>query len=200
MKDIEKIKKDFEEKLLFAEIENKYSERLAIGTFVELSIVCQSFTQKGKIHGYFRNVSTIQNVGMILSLFPVTEKSRVYIGSEKYEQLDYNITVHRYPIESGTECSIAWIHDELDLTIKFFIDENDEDLMQYFKRTERQLEESEYSSFGIQKIQWRKRPFPFLTFNSGSVVKFAGGYHRQKSEGHAACLIETIKYKYEFNN
>lgn len=199
MKDIEEIKKEFEEKLLFAEIENKYSERL-VGSNIELNIVNRSFTQKGYIHGFFGNVSTTEDVGMILSIFPVTEKSRVYIGSGTHEQMDYNIAVHRYPNESGTECSIGWIHDELDLTIKFYIDENDEDLMQYFKRTERQLEESEYSSFGIQKIQWRKRPLPFLTFNSGSVVKFVGGYHRQKSEGHAACLIETIKYKFDSKN
>lgn len=202
MKDIEKMRKEFAEQIRLAEIENKYSEPLA-KYGLEISIIGNSFTQKGKIQATARKAENglttpldERDVQNILEVLPMTEKSRVYIGDHKYDMLSYELATERNPREARTMLKIGYIHNELDLSIDLPINESDPELMQYFTRTQRELDSSTIGLYygAVSPAQrGRLKMLSFLTFNCGHVVRFSGGTHRQISEGHANCIISSLQ-------
>ncbi len=201
MNDITKMRAEFEEKIRLAELENKYNERLAPHG-IEISIIGASCMQNGKLQVSVRKAGKDwlkpldeHDVQATLELLPMTEKSRGYVGSSKYEMLSYLMDTHRSPNELRTMLTIGYIHEDLDLSIKLPINEKNPELMQYFCKTARELDEMEVRLYVGQKTagNWNTRKnFPFLTFNSGHVVRFHGGRHKQINEGILCCIASSI--------
>ena len=201
MNDITKMRAEFEEKIRLAELENKYNERLAPHG-IEIRIIGASFTQKGKLQASVRKAGDDwlkpldeHDVQTALELLPMTEKSREYVGDNKYDMLSYSMDTHRSPNEWRTVLTIGYIHEDLDLSMDLPINEKNPELMQYFRMTARELDETEVRLYIGQKTagNWNTRKnFQFLTFNSGSVVRFQGGRHKQISEGILTCIASSL--------
>lgn len=202
MNDIAKMRAEFEEKIRLAELENKYNERL-VPYGIEIHIIGNSCTQKGKLQTSVKKAGDAwtkpldeHDVQNALELLPMTEKSRAYVGDHKYDELSYEMSTHRSPNEWRTVLSIGYIHEDLDLSIELPINEKNPELMQYFRKDARELDETEIRLYVGQKTagNWMMRHnFQFLTFNSGRVVRFQGGRHMQVSEGHVCCIASSIE-------
>ena len=201
MNDITKMRAEFEEKIRLAELENKYNERLAPHG-IEIRIIGASCTQKGKLQASVRKAGDDwikpldeHDVQTALELLPMTEKSREYVGDHKYDMLSYSMDTHRSPNECRTVLTIGYIHEDLDLSMDLPINEKNPELMQYFRMTARELDETEVRLYIGQKTSgnWNTRKnFQFLTFNFGSVVRFQGGRHKQISEGILTCIASSL--------
>ena len=201
MNDITKMRAEFEEKIRLAELENKYNERLEPHG-ISIRIHGNSLTQKGKLSvSVYRagdkwlNPLDEHNVQDLLELLPMTEKSRVYVGDHKYDELSYEMSTHRSPNENRTVLEIGYIHEDLDLSVKLPINEKNPELMQYFRKAARELGETEVRLYVGQKTagNWQMRNnFQFLSFNSGRVVRFQGGHHKQVDEGIVSCIASSL--------
>ena len=198
MKDIEELKKRQEKELQFAIRENQLCEK--VGDKVDIRVIGNSIVHKGYLHVHCYNVKDIRMVGLVMTAFPVTEK-KVVKTSKQEAELSYRIRCHGGPRTNGTEIEFAWISDDLDISVAYKLEENDEDFMQFFKKTTRKLTDIELLSYNINKTRWNvtyREQFPFYTFSCGNIIRHEGGYHLQISEGHACSIVETIKYKYQF--
>lgn len=201
MNDIAKMRKEFDEKIRLAELENEYNERLE-KSGIEIRIVSgDSLMQKGKIHATVRKAGDwikpldghdAQNA---LKLLPMTENLRVYNGKE-HVMLPYRMETHRSPSESRTILTVNYIHGDLDLSFDMTINESDPEMMQYFQRTQRELDSREiglYYGAVSPRTKANVQMLPFLTFNCGKIVRFQGGHHTQLSEGHLTSIAASIE-------
>lgn len=206
MNDIAKMRAEFEQKLQWAELENEHNERLEPEK-VSLHIVGHSITQKGKLQAYFEpeRFGTLPNVkaGMVLSMYPVTEDLTTFVGHDTYEQMMYRLETRRSPRDPWTILKIEWISGDFDLSCEVALDGSDESVMQFFQKRHRTLEESEISSYGIQKTRYNKDTrdfFPHLGFASGTQTHFKGGNVLCTQHSLAMAIVERFKYLYEFQN
>lgn len=197
MNDIEKMKAEYEQKIKFAEMENELSKKLPEGT--RISIIGNSLTQKGKLQTSIRSEDwgrglTEQQVGELMLAFPVTEKSRIYVGKNQYSEKEYEMDTHRCAHVLYTELSISWISGELDISVDVRLDDCSEEIKQFFIRDSRRLDYDE--------LRYGDKPETYLnfyTFAYGHVVGFRGGYRKQVSDFALSDIVEKFKYLAEFN-
>lgn len=202
MNDIKKMREEFEQKIKYAEMENTFSEELEpLG--IRAVVYGQDTVQKDKISLGFRSVDvcghlTQENVCYLLNRFESTEPIKVYCGQKKdYQCLPFWMDTHRGPNDRGTILTIHWVFGVFRVGLEICIEDcASEDIRSLFRPANRCLDESEISSYGIQKTRWNlnyRENFPFLTFDGGEVVKFQGGYRRQISEGHLISIADAFK-------
>lgn len=200
MNDIAKMRAEFEEKIRLAKLENMYNEPLE-----EHGLSLSIFTKdkSGRLLASVRVDRSYDkpfnehDAQLILSLYPMTEKKRVYVGGGKYDELSYEMGTERCPSKSQTILKIRYIHNELEIWMELPINERNPELMQYFMKTQRELDNREiglYYGAVSPRAKSNVRMLPFLTFNSGRVVRFQGGYHMQASEGHVCCIASSIEF------
>lgn len=196
MNDIEKMKVEYEQKIKWAEMENELSKKLSEGT--RISIIGKSLTQKGKLQTSIRSENwgrglTEQQVGELMLTFPVTEKSRTYVGKGQYLEKDYEMNTHRYAHTYYTELSISWISGELDISVSVRLDNYSDEIKQFFIYDRRRLDYDE--------LRYGDKPetyLSFYTFAYGHVVRFSGGYHKQVSDSALNDIVEKFKYLAEY--
>lgn len=202
MKDIEKLKREYEQKLRYAELENRYNESLE-KEGIQLSIIGESCMTKGKLHVVFHTVDyngelNTQQAQTILNEFPSTEDCETYVGKSQYDRLPYVLETHRGPHDAKTSLSFRWIYEDMDCSFDMDIDETDPNVMQFFTTRNRALTQSEISAYGIQKTRFNvnyRNFFPYLSFNCGHVVRFEGGHDKQIASGIITSVVETIKWE-----
>lgn len=211
MRDIEKMKAEFDQKIEWAKLENEHDARL-LDDRLEIVIVGRSLTQQGKLHAYFSCIDprvrpsdklSYRQLGGMLCRYPVTEELRVYTGAHRYDMMRYSLQTHRYPNEPWTTLKVEWISGILDLKAEVYLDGSDEGVNQFFQKRHRRLEDSELSSFGIQKTRFNKdkrESFPYLGFAAGTQTRFQGGYILCTSNAMVTSVTERLKYMYEFEN
>lgn len=199
MNDITKMRSELEEKIRIAEMENEYERQLE-GTGLRLSIFSKDgeryLASVRKVDDSWRNPFNEHDAQTILRMFPKTDDIRTYVGNNKYEMLPYRMETERVPREPRTKLKIHYIHENLVLWIELPINEQNPELMQYFTRDQRVLDNDTIGLyFGAVSPQEKSRlqMLPFLTFNSGRVVRFQGGCRRQISVGHIECVIASIE-------
>jgi hypothetical protein len=170
---------------------------------IELSILGESHTQKGKYHLHVGHEKvcqklSIQQIGLILSKLPSTDKSKVYVGDSEEIQMDYKVGTHRGYRDSYSTLSISYIHDKYDVTLELPIEPNKE-LNGFFANSSRKVENSEITTYYIVSRPNRKAKdvtVPLKVFANGEYVRFTGGYVKSKSEWAANNIIEAIKEVY----
>ena len=196
MNDLEKMKAEFEQKLKWAEMENELSKRLPEGC--KISIIGDSLTQKGKLQTSVRSEDwsrglTEQQVGELMCAFPVTEKSRVYVGRDQYSEKDYEMTTHRYLHLPHTDLDIQWISGELDISCEIKVDTCSNEIKQFFTKTSRDVNH-EWTGPKTRFNKQTRDAFPFWTFAYGHTIAFHGGYHKQTSDFAINDIAEKFKY------
>lgn len=200
MNDIEKMKAEYEQKIKWAEIENELSKKLPEGT--QISIIGKSLTQKGKLQTSIRGENwsrglTEQQVGELMLAFPVTEKSRTYVGKDQYSEKEYEMQTHRYLNCPNTDLNISWISGELAISLELKVELCSDEIKQFFTRTSRNVNHEWHGT----RARWNKHlrdNFPFYTFAYGHTVKFEGGYHKQVSDSALSDMVEKFKYLAEY--
>lgn len=197
MNDIEKMKAEYEQQIKWAEMENELSKKLPEGT--RISIIGKSLTQKGKLQTSIRSENwsrglTEQQVGKLMLAFPVTEKSRIYVGQNQDSEKEYGMQTHRYAHTYYTGLSISWISGELDISVDVRLDNCSDEIKQFFIYDRRRLDYNELK-YGDEPESYLK----FYTFAYGHTVKFLGGYHKQVSDSALSEIVEKFKYLAEFN-
>lgn len=201
MNDIAKMKAEFKEKIRLAELENKYNSKLekegiSLGIF--------SYDKENERYlVHFRTVNRPyddpfngHDAQTIMRTFPRTADIEVSVGAGKKERLPYDICTSRNPKEPRTMLKIRYIHENLEVWIDLPIDERNPELMQYFMRTQRELDSSTiglYYGAVTPRERANLQMLPFLTFNCGHVVRFYGGTHRQISVGHLECIASSVE-------
>lgn len=200
--DIDKIKAEFEKKIQYAIMQNELFDKLGDND-IELSILGDSHTQKGKYHLYVRHEKvcqklSIQQIGLILTKLPSTEKSKVHIGSSKYIEMDYEVETTRGYRDSHATLKIGYIHDKYDIGLELPIEPNKE-LNGFFADSYRKVEDYEITTHYIVSRPNREAKdvtVPVKEFANGECVRFVGGYVKSKSEWAANNIIEAIKEVY----
>lgn len=200
MNDIAKMRNEFEEKIRLAELENKYNEQLEPNG-IRISIFSKD--EDGRYLASVRKVDErwdkkfdAHDAQTALRLLPRTDDINVSVGSCKKEMLPYDMETNRGPKDPRTTLKIRYVHDNLVLWIDLPIDERDTELMQYFTRTQRELDNDTiglYFGAVSPREKSRLQMLPFLTFNCGRVVRFYGGHHKQISRGHIECIAGSIE-------
>lgn len=198
MKDLEKMKKDFEQSMFFAQKENELQTFLSDnGLNVAVSVIGHSFTQKGKLQTsiYFSpDCSNVEQCAAVLRTLSATEKSDCYAGKGKYQQMDYELQTHRGVRECFTKLNVNFIYEEYDISVEMEI--TGSNLLNYFKEKTRELTDSEVNIYLGSKTRWnynQRNFFKYLVFNNGKVVNFHGGYCKLVEEAAANEIIEYIK-------
>ncbi len=190
MKDIAKLREEYDRKLKYAEYENELEERVG----VSCSIIGSSLTQKGKTHVYFGSLSKEQT-SRLLKEMPSTEDALTSGRGGVKMALPHILSVSRSPREAHTMLEMEWIHGEWDISLKMPLDPGDGVLMQYFRQG---LYEIDNATIGLfygavsPREKSRLKDVPYLTFNSGDIIRYKGGRDKQLSAGHAECIISEI--------
>lgn len=193
------MRSELEEKIRIAELENQYNETLE-ESGISISIFSRdkegrylaSFHKAGE--GRFTKSLDEHDAQNALRLLPMTEDKRVHVGHNEYEMLPYEMETSRTP-GHPTVLKIEWIHNDLELWFELPINERDIELMQYFTKATRELDETEIRLYIGQKTKYNKNTrenFQFWSFCCGRIVRFQGGYHKQISRGHLECIAESI--------
>lgn len=188
MKDLAKMREKFEQELKYAEIENKVEQKLGFEGF---RVVGESLTQKGKIHTFFANKLGIEQARSVLKEFEPTEKIKV---SGKDIWLYYLLKAHRYPNEPMTVLQIEWISGDYDLGMEMYVDDK-ECLKPYFKPDWYEIDNHDIGLFYGAVSPRQKSALKvqrFLSFNSGNVIRYQGGYRYQVNDGVATALIAEL--------
>lgn len=200
MNDIEKMKTEYEQKIKWAEMENELSKKLPEGT--RISIIGKSLTQKGKLQTSIRGENwsrglTEQQVGELMLAFPVTEKSRTYVGLDQYSEKEYEMQTHRYLHCPHTDLNISWVSGELTISLELKVELCSNEIKQFFTETYRDVNHEWTGPKTRFNKQVRDR-FHFYTFAYGHIVRFQGGYHKQVSDPALSDIVEKFKYLAEY--
>lgn len=195
------MRKEFDEKIRLAELENQYNEQLEkVGLSMSIFTTDKTGRNLASIHkttdDRYRNPFDGHDAQNLLRILPMTESKSVYVGDHKYEPLPCEMETYRAPKSARTNLCVKYIHDNLEIWFELPINEQNNELMQYFQRTQRELDNSEiglYYGCVSPREKSRLQMLPFLTFNCGRIVRFQGGHHKQISEGHISCIIASIE-------
>lgn len=188
MKDLAKMREEFEMKIKYAEMENEVEQKLGFDGFC---VIGNSLTQGGKMHTYFRDKLDLDKARMVLKEFQPTEKVKV---SGRDIELTYLLKTHRYPNEPKTVLTIEWISGEFDLSISMWIDDK-EILLPYFRVDWYEIDNHDIGLFYGAVSPRQKSALKvqrFLSFNSGNVIRYQGGYRYQVNDGVATALIAEL--------
>lgn len=204
MINIEEMKAKQARELELAELANKYCA-IAKENGIECNMSC--FSCFGMKHISIRHTESVckkidaKTLGLLLAVFAPTEKIKVSAGRGKEEEFEYEMEVHRGYHDRATILDVDWIHEGCQFRAEIEIDENNLDLMNFFKQTTRELTDSEVSTYLGAKTRWNyntRNLFKFLTWNCGSIVHFQGGRHRQICHSVIHQLAEVLKYNATF--
>ena len=78
---------------------------------------------------------------------------------------------------------------------------NESSLLDWFKEDHRKLEDSEISSYGIQKTRFNydyRNYFKVLDWSSGKSIHYQGGSRQQTMHAVMNSIVEHLKYQYQF--
>lgn len=197
--DIEKLKAEFEAKIKNAEESNSILDILGDYS-LNVSIDNISYLQKGKKALRIRPQEilgklTIQQVGVVLSKFPSTEKVRERGVDGKDVWLDYKLSTERRYGSSFTELHIWYISGEYDISICFPIELYNE-LNGCFLDSSRKVEQSEITTYYIVSKPHMKSKdvtVPMKVFAKGEYVKYVGGNVHSVTQWAIDDIIELIK-------
>ena len=207
MNDLAKLREKFEKEYKLAELENKFETAHPEMAESGLEIrILESVTQGGNLHSYFSKQSSMniteKDAAMLLSIFPADSKFPVYQGSkQKYQDEYYDMSLERNPKDTHTILEIRWMHEDVEMSVKFPITE-ESILHDYFKETTRQLSESEISSYGIQKNRFTynmRNFFKVLDWANGQSIHYVGGRYQQTYHSVKNQIVEDLKYSYQFS-
>ena len=208
MKDIEQMRKKQAEELRLAELTNKIETEHPEIAESGLSLSLYNFEWKGEVttnaifHDVYPHKFCEKDAAMLLSIFPANEKFPVYHGNErKYEDEYYDMKLHRTPAQHNTVLEIHWQNDGIRFKVEFPIT-NDSILLAWFKESSRKLEESEISSYGIQKNRYTvnmRNYFAQLDWANGRVIHYVGAHWQQTDHAVMNGLAEQLKYQYQFS-
>lgn len=206
MINIEEMKAKQARELELAELANKYCA-IAKENGIECDMSC--FSCFGMKHISIRHHESVckkidaKTLGLLLAVFAPTENIKCSGSSRTGEvALEYRMEVYRGYNDRATILDVDWIHDGCQFGAEIEIDENNLDLMNFFKETTRELADSEVSTYLGAKTRWNyntRNFFRFLTWNCGSIVHFQGGHHRQICHSVIHQLAEVLKYNATFS-
>lgn len=181
MKNIEELKKQQQEELVRAVMENDLEaeldcKELEVSTY---SLERSSISKKEYRLGH--ELLTYEQAGLVLTNLERTSDFVNYNG----KLVSYEMQLHRYPTQSTTGLEITYCHNDHIISFKVGVKDNEDKwLGELFMNAQRELEESEISAFGIQKnnrnYNYRKF-FPYKTWCKGEVKKYKGGRDSQMS-------------------
>ena len=206
MKDIEKLKEKQEKEMRLALLENKLElEHPELATYNLHVNVIETLKDRyvcGFRHEDICKKLNEKEVAMILATFLPDEHMRVFRGNKRgYEMVDYDMKTYRRPSDTHTTLEIRWMYQGLECSVGYPI-ENDSELKSWFKIYTRELDDSEISSYGIQKTKYNyefRKNFRFLGFAQGNVIRYSGGHVQQTCDTIIYEMIEQLKYMYNFN-
>lgn len=206
MINIEEMKAKQARELELAELANKYC---AIAKENGIEIAVNYFSCMGKVHIAFHHTESVcqkidaKTLGMLFTVFAPTEYIKSSGSARTGEvELEYRMDVYRGCHDRATILDVDWIHEGCQFNAEIEIDENNLDLMNFFKETTRELTDSEVSTYLGAKTRWNyntRNFFKFLTWNCGSIVHFQGGRHRQTCHSVIHQLAEVLKYNATFS-
>lgn len=206
MINIEEMKAKQARELELAELANKYCA-IAKENGIECDMSC--FSCCGTKHISIRHTESVfkkidaKILGLLLSVFAPTANIKCSGSARTGEvELEYRMEVHRGYHDRATILEVDWIHEECQFSAEIEIDESNLDLMNFFKKTTRELTDSEVSTYCGAKTRWNyniRNNFSFLTWNCGSIVHFQGGHHRQICHSVIHQLAEVLKYNATFS-
>ena len=205
MKDLEKMRKDFEREYRLAELSNKI---MAAPPEIEaacLELNVSQWKEGDQVYAWFSNIypskMTEKLAAMILYILPSDEKFKVYRAKDTYEDAYYDAKLERKPNDSHTILKIYWMHEGIKFCVEFPIT-RETILGSYFKNSHRKLSDIEISSYGIQCTRWNKDyrdAFQILDWSQGKITYYQGGCIQQRSDAVLNQLVEDLKYSYQFS-
>lgn len=142
---------------------------------------------------------TAKQAGEVLTKFLQEHPIKVYTGQKGGDkQLTYHIDVRKNTIDNIDKVEFHYNAEEIEVCFDMEVDQKDDEVMQFFTRTTRKLEEYEYDSARTRWTADRFDNYPILSWKCGHIINFQGGYRRQVSEGVILSFVEMLKYKYQF--
>lgn len=192
MKDIEKMRREFERKIWCAEKSNEIEQRIG----VECDIMEHgSYTQKGKEWLSFGDVN-FEQARKILREFPWTERAKRTKSATDSSviELPHLLQLHRYPKDCD-KLEVEWIHNEYAISLKIPIKPDTKPLYEFFKADNYQLNSDSIGLYygcvspGEADVLSRQHA---LSFKGGSQIRYQGGYFFQTDEDEAERIVATI--------
>ena len=199
--DVEKIKAEYEQKIQEAIEVNKVLDILGDENF--RIYISKNYSNKDKKSLNVRAEDvcanlTIEQVGLVLSKLPVTEKINVHVGQSKYLQMDYKLQTRRSYRDSFATLDIEYVFNDYVVDIKLPIEPNKQ-LSGFFADSHRNVEQSEITTYYIVSRPGRKAAdvkVPVKVFANGEYVRFQGGYVTSMTEWACENIVEEIKGAY----
>lgn len=205
MINIEELKQKQAHELANAQMSNELEKKLDNEELYVL--ILDNFKSSSSFHKQRISISrnpylkplTAKQAGEVLTKFLQEHKIEVYTGNKGEEKiLPYRLEVRKSTIDNVDKVDINYNAGDIEVFFSMEIDQNDAEVMQFFKRTTRKLESYEYDSARTRWTDDICDNYPILSWNCGSVINFQGGYRRQVSEGIILSFVEMLKYKYQF--
>lgn len=206
MKDLQKMREDFEKEYKIAELENnielQHPELQESG--IEVNIFSSS---DNRMLASFRKENSREHlsdkeIGMLLSLFPADQDIQIGNREEKLSDTHCMETyAHPSNYDAHTYLRIKWICQNVEYWADMRITKNCE-IADWFKESSRPLTEIEISTYGIQKNRYTKdfrEYFPIIQWANGNVIAYSGGTYVQTTHAVIYGIVEQLKYLYDFS-
>jgi hypothetical protein len=204
--DIEQIKEEYEDKIKCAEISNSLAPMLT-EEGIDLSVYAFNASEGKEINMVFRAEGsyskslTEKQVGFILSTFPQTDKIKVYYGlNDREEERNYALAGRKSWRESNTTLEIRYMSEGRRINIDFTLDSASEDILQFFNKNAHRNALQEVDALGklSNSQRYHYENLPYISFGIGHLVRFQGGYEKQKDESAINLIVDKFKYLHEF--
>jgi hypothetical protein len=184
MNNIEKMRREFEEKIQLAMLENQIETRLA-NEFGDREICVALVKCKDTLLLCGRNTSiwknpTLKGVGTLMKAFPVSDKIDL---TDNADYVDYKFDVSKASRMIATELQIKWKCKEGEVHVKLNVEDCPKDFLNYFRETSRDV----LNDYG-QRITIR-----YKTFAAVDNLKYAGGHEVLRSVATSNAMANYIK-------
>ena len=187
MKDLEKMRKDFEQKLRFAEMENEFEAKFGISCHVFESgndLLCTCKTEDNAI------------AGRILREFPadkeiLLDKSAVRSGENKHF---YHLTSIRGYSDSKSSLKIEFIHEGIMYWVEVPINGN-EAIEKFFDDGMRKMADHELSTYKPVRRGHicREYELPCKRFRYSSYIQYSGGHFVAQNHSAIDEIVNALK-------
>ncbi len=199
---IEKIKAEYEEKIQNAIESNKIIDILGDET-LNIAILGRSAYCNDKKHLYikpdnFREELTIEQVGMIITKLPSTQKFPIDKNNAKGLEFDYDACIKSSYNDSYSYLDISYFSGDYYISLEFPIELNKE-LNGFFIDTTRRIDPIEIRTHYVVSRPNRRAAdvkLPIKVFANGEYIKYQMGRIRSTSEYAVQNIVETIKECY----
>ena len=200
--DIEKIKAEYEEKIQNAIESNKIIDILGDET-LSIAILGRSAHRNDKKHLYikpdnFRKELTIEQVGMIITKLPSTQKFTIDKNNAKGLEFDYDACIKRSYNDLYSYLDISYFSGDYYISLEFPIELNKE-LNGFFADTTRKIDPIEIRTHYVVSRPNRRAEdvrIPIKVFANGEYIRYQMGRIRSTSEYVVQNIVETIKECY----